>query len=81
MNYVMCCPAKILILKHTKKKSPLGEHDEINMDGFRQAEKKNNIILQDYPLTSAGNSLTRHEYDCSSKTHSRMLVSCYIIAK
>jgi len=41
----MCCPPKIIILKYTRKNSPLEKQNEIKIDGIKQGEMKNIIIV------------------------------------
>ena len=68
----MCCPPNMIILKYMRRKGPLEKHNEIEMGGIKQAE----IIVQKciYPLTSAGNSVTKYE-NCSSQRKKNARIS------
>jgi hypothetical protein len=41
----MCCPPKIIILKYIRKNSPLEKQNEIKIDGIKQVEMNNIIIV------------------------------------
>jgi hypothetical protein len=41
----MCCPPKTTILKYMRKNSPLEKHNEMKMDGIKQGEMNNKIIV------------------------------------
>jgi len=42
---VMCCLPKMIILKYTKKNSPLQKHNQIKMEGIKHREMNNKIIV------------------------------------